>query len=184
MKTQLFKNWWLILIKGIILIILSFVVFRHPVSALVGIALYIGIALLLTGIVLIITSITARKLMENWGWKLGEGVFDTLFGFILLTHPGVTAVVLPFIVGFWVLFYGIMLFVDSFGIKKAGLKGWWIQLITGILTVIIGYTITFNPVAGMLTITMFMGIAILLFGIYNVVLAFGLKKFHESVGNE
>jgi len=184
MKTQLFKNWWLILIKGIILIILSFVVFSHPVGALVGIALYIGIALLLTGIVFIITSITARKLMENWGWKLGEGVFDTLFGFILLTHPGVTAVVLPFIVGFWVLFYGIMLFIDSFGIKKAGLKGWWVQLITGILTVIIGYTITFNPVAGMLTITMFMGIAILLFGIYNVVLAFGLKKFHESVGNE
>jgi len=184
METQLSKNWWLILIKGIILIILSFVVFRHPVGTLVGVALYIGIALLLTGIVLITTSIAAYRSMENWGWKLTEGVVDTLFGFLLLANPGVTAVVLPFIVGFWVLFYGIMLFVDSFGIKKAGLKGWWIQLITGILTAIIGYTITFNPAAGILTITMFMGIAILLFGIYNVVLAFGLKKFHESVDNE
>lgn len=176
METKLLRNWWLILIKGIILIILSFVVFNHPVDALVGVALYIGIALLLTGIVLIFTSISARRSMENWGWKLAEGVLDTLFGLMLLANPGVSAVVLPFIVGFWVLFYGIMLFVDSFEVKKAGLKGWWLQLITGILTVIIGYTITFNPVAGILTITMFMGIAILLFGIYNVILAFGLKN--------
>ena len=37
------KYWWLVLIKGIILVVLSFFIFGHPVSALVGLALYIGI---------------------------------------------------------------------------------------------------------------------------------------------
>jgi hypothetical protein len=45
MKEQL-KNWWVVLLKGIILILLAIYVFQHPVGTLVGIALYIGIATL------------------------------------------------------------------------------------------------------------------------------------------
>jgi uncharacterized membrane protein HdeD (DUF308 family) len=44
MKNQ-FKYWWLILLRGIILIALAWYVFVNPVGALVGLALYIGIGL-------------------------------------------------------------------------------------------------------------------------------------------
>ncbi len=93
------KNWWLVLIKGIILVLLSFFVFRHPVSALIGLALYIGISLMVTGVLLIITSLSNRN-REQWGWQLAEGIIDVLFALILLSNPAVTASVFPFVVGF------------------------------------------------------------------------------------
>ena len=58
---------------------------------------------------------------------------------------------------------------------KAGQGNWWLELIAGIITVIIGYTISFNPVAGAITITTLIGISLLIVGVYNVVLSFYLK---------
>ena len=81
---SILKLWWVVLIKGIILVLLSFFVFKHPVEALVGLALYLGIALLITGIGLIITSIANSKSDENWGWQLTEGIVDVLFALVLL----------------------------------------------------------------------------------------------------
>ena len=174
------KNWWLVLIKGIILIILAFVIFRHPVGTLVGITFYMGIGLLLTGIVLIIAAIAARNDMENWGWRLAEGILDALIGFMFLANPGITAAVIPFLIGFWAVFYGILLFVDSFGSKKAGNKNWWLELIAGILTAIFGYIIAFNPVISLLTITTLIGISLLIVGVFNIVLSFDIKKINPT----
>ncbi|TNF42876.1 MAG: hypothetical protein EP311_04425, partial [Cytophagales bacterium] len=91
------KNWWVLLIKGIILILLSFYIFQHPVEALVGLALYIGIATLMTGFLLIFTSLSGPK-DQNWGWRLAWGIMDVIFGYILIATPGITAAVLPFLV--------------------------------------------------------------------------------------
>lgn len=175
-QPQPLKNWWVILLKGVIFIILALIIFQHPVGAVIGLALYIGIALLITGVILTLIALSARKSMQSWGWKFAVGVLDILLGIMLLAHPGVTAVILPFIIGFWVMFYGILLLTDSFGMKSAGVKAWWYQLATGLLTVIIGYLITFNPFAGVLTITILIGIPILLFGVFNVALAFSFKN--------
>ncbi|MBW1836587.1 MAG: DUF308 domain-containing protein [Deltaproteobacteria bacterium] len=136
---------------------------------------------MITGIVLIIAAISARKDMDNWGWRLAEGILDALFGIMLLANPGITAAVIPFLIGFWAFFYGILLFVDSFGSKKAGYKNWWLELIAGILTVIFGYIIAFNPVISVLTITVLIGISLLIVGIYNVVLSFDIKKLNRSI---
>ena len=176
---EVLKNWWLVLIKGIILVLLSFFVFRHPVSALVGLALYIGISLITTGILLIITSLSNRK-QEQWGWQLAEGAIDVLFGFILLSNPAITATVFPFVVGFWIMIYGVIIFINSFGLKKDGEKSWWMNLITGILTVIMGYFITFNLVAGAITITFWIGLGFLFFGLLNISIAFRMKKLKSA----
>ena len=174
------KNWWLVLIKGIILVLLSFFVFRHPVSALIGLALYIGISLMVTGVLLIITSLSNRN-REQWGWQLAEGIIDVLFALILLSNPAVTASVFPFVVGFWIMMYGVILFINSFNLKKDGEKSWWMNLITGILTVIIGYFITSNIVVGAFTITFWIGLGILLLGLFNISIAFRMKKLNAEM---
>ncbi len=175
-----FKYWWLVLIKGIILILISFFVFRHPVDALVGLTLYIGIGLMVTGILLILTSL-ANSNREQWGWQLAEGIIDVLFAIILLTNPAVTASVFPFVVGFWIMIYGVIIFSNAFSLKKEGEQSWWMNLITGILTVIIGYFITSNIVFGAFTITFWIGFGLLFFGILNISLAFRMKKLNAAM---
>ena len=175
------KYWWLVLIKGIILILLSFFIFSNPVGTLIGLALYIGIALMITGILLIVTSLSNRKADDQWGWKLTEGIVDVFFAFILLSNPAVTAAVFPFVVGFWMIFYGIMLFVGSFSVKKEGDNSWGISLIGGILTVFFGYIIMSDILTGAIAITFWIGAGFMLFGLINISAAFRMKKLNTAV---
>ncbi|RLD83490.1 MAG: HdeD family acid-resistance protein, partial [Bacteroidetes bacterium] len=71
------------LIKGIILVILSILVFMNPEGAILGLALYIGIALLFAGFVLVISAISYSSQIKGWGWRLAEGLLDIFVGFIL-----------------------------------------------------------------------------------------------------
>ena len=179
MKNQL-KYWWLFLVRGLIFVILAIYVFGHPVGALLGVALYIGISLLITGISLVFLALSSRDVDENWGWRLAGGIIDILFAFVLLSSPGITAAVLPFIVGFWTMVYGVMLFADAFQIKKSGDSNWWLNLLGGLLTIFFGYLIINNELAGAVAITYWIGFAFMLAGILNIVISFRMKKLSSA----
>ena len=170
------KFWWLVLLKGIILVILAFFVFQHPISALVGLTLYIGVSLLFTGVFLVITALSIRNDSETWRWRLAEGIIDTLFAIVLLSNPALTAAVFPFIVGFWIIIYGAMMFVDSFKVKKEGSPTWWTVMLSGLLAMVIGYFITSNILVGAIAITVWIGIGFLIFGLINISLSMRMKK--------
>lgn len=175
MKT-LQKLWWFTLLRGIILVLLAFFVFRHPVNALLGVAVFIGISLLLTGIVQIGISFASREIIPNWGGALAGGLIDIIFGFVLLSNPALTAASLPFVVGFWIIVSGIMSFADSFQSKKEGNSLWGLNMLGGVLSMIIGYFIMSNVIVGALTITAWMGIGFAIAGIVNIVVGFKLKS--------
>jgi uncharacterized membrane protein HdeD (DUF308 family) len=133
-----------------------------------------------TGIFLIIAALTLRKHEEGWGWRLAEGILDVLFAFILLSNPSVTAAVFPFVVGIWVLVSGILIFVGSFRAKREGASHWWMGLIGGILTALLGYMITSNLVVGAMAITFWIGLGLLIFGILNVLLSLRMRKIFTA----
>jgi len=175
MKT-LQKLWWLTLLRGVILVLLALFVFRHPVNALIGVAIYIGVSLLLTGMLQTGFSISLRDTFPNWGWVLAGGLLDIVFGFVLLSNPALTASTLPFVVGFWIIVSGIMSFADSFQSKKEGNSLWGLSMVGGVLSVIVGYFIMSNIIMGALTITTWMGIGFLIIGIVNIIVGFKLKS--------
>jgi uncharacterized membrane protein HdeD (DUF308 family) len=175
------KKWWLVLIKGIILIAIGLYVFGHPVDALLGVAYFIGIGFLLTGIVVIVLSISTRKESKDWGWKLAEGILDIAFAFILLKHPGITATTLPFILGIWTIVYGIMTFAGSFQAKDDGYSDWWLSTLGGIAAVILGYFITANFSFGTFTITFWIGLAFVVLGVFNTIIAIKAMKVKKEI---
>lgn len=175
------KYWWLALLRGIILIVLSIYIFQNPVSALLGVALYISISLLFTGFMQIFISLSARGEVENWGWGLAGGIVDLFFAFVLLSNPEMSAASLPFAIGFWLIFSGVMTFVNSFRIKKEGSSSWWMETISGILSVIVGYMISSNLFVGTFAVTAWLGFGFLLAGIASITLAFEIKKGINTV---
>lgn len=177
-KTQ---YWWLMLLKGIVLIILSFFVFRHPIASLLGLAVYIGFSLLFTGILLIVASLMGRDADDNWGLRLAEGIMDLIFGGILLSNPGITVAVFPFIVGFWMIVYGVMTFSGSFKAKKEGDSNWWLSLLGGILTILFGWFVMTDLFTGAIVITIWISLGLLIFGIVNISLSFRLKKLNSII---
>ena len=171
MENSISKNWYMVLIKGIIMILLAVLIFMSPVDALITYALWIGLGFSLAGIFRIIQGFSAKGSYDGWGWLVLEGVLDLFVGFILMANPILTAEILPFLIGFWAGFYGLFLIVDAFsGTGSMGMK-----LIAGILILILGTMILFNPIAAGITAAIWIGIILLFVGVYNVIISFSLK---------
>ncbi len=181
MATTLLKNWWMLLLKGIILIVLSIMVFSNPQGTILGLSLYISLAFLFSGVLLVISAIGFGSQTKNRGWRLAEGLIDIFFGLILFSHPGLTALVVSFMIGFWFLFNGITSLTNSFDLKDGGVSNWWLGLLWGILAIVFGFQIMFRPLAGTITIVTLLGTLFMLAGIFNIAFSFILKGIKKEI---
>ena len=181
MLESLLKNWWILLLKGIVLVILSIYIFLNPDAAVLGLSIFIGIALVISGVFTTIASILYRKVVGNWKWYLVEGLIDSLLGLIILSAPGLTATIVAFVVGLWFLFYGITKVVASFELRKNEITNWWVELIFGLLAVVFSFMIMFNPFAGAVTIALLLGTFFLFTGLFNIIFAFFLKDQNQQI---
>ena len=177
----LFKNWGLLLFKGLVFIALAIYTFFHPVETLVALALYIGISLIITGIILIYAAFKTKNENPEWTSSLAEGAIDLLFGIVLITNPGLTVTVIPFIVGFWLMVLGVILAANGFKARKEEDSNWSTILIGGIVLVILGYLMISKLFFGAFAITVWFGIGFLIVGLINVFIALGLRKVKSHV---
>ena len=171
MENKISKYWYMVLLKGLIMVLLAILILASPADALLDIAVWLGIGMLITGIVVIVKGVSLRKEHSGWGWRILEGCLDVLFGFILMANPLVTAEVLPFLIGFWAAFYGLFLVID--GISEPGNR--FVKIVSGILIIVLANTIMFNPLLAGMTMATWFGIILLIIGLYNIINSFSLK---------
>ncbi len=171
MEKQTTSNWYMVLIKGIVMILLALLILSSPGGALMTVAIYLGIGFLITGIVIVMRGFALRKTNDNWGWAVFEGALDIILGYIILINPLVTAELLPFIIGFWATFYGIMLVINAFSKKDNRMM----KILSGIIIVLLGSLIMHNPLFIGLSIAIWAGVLLMIVGIYNVIASFSLK---------
>ena len=170
------KNWWLLLLMGILLVIGSVWVFLTPVESYVGLAWIFSILVLATGFSYVIFSISNRKNLEGWGWYLAGGLFEIVVGIVLVTYPEISIAILPMVVGFWFMFRGAQIIAGSLELKRYGLMDWgWIMLF-GIALTILSFFMILDPLFGFFNIVYLTSIALLIFGIANIWLSLKLKK--------
>lgn len=172
MENQISKLWYMPLLKGLIMILLAILIFMSPAGTLLAWALYIGIGFLISGVILIYQGFSVRSTEQGWGWKVFEGILDLFLGFILVANPALTAAVVPFVIGFWGVITGIILFVSGF----TGKDGKGLRIVFGILIFIFSTIIMFNPVSAAMTIVIWIGILLLLAGIGNLIFAFQARS--------
>lgn len=94
----------------------------------VTVAIAYGVILLVSGIADIVIFAVWGPQMLGAGWLLLDGILTILLSLFLLFNMGFTALALPYIFGMWVMFSGISKFVNSFDLRRFGVRGWgWIM---------------------------------------------------------
>lgn len=120
MNTKTERNWQLI-VAGILFIIFGLVCAFFPGLTLASIAFIVGAAFVVSGVVNIATFIRDHELLGFSGWILAYGILDVLIGAMFVIHPFAFAAVLPWVIGAFVLIFGIYEVVTTFMVKRAGL---------------------------------------------------------------
>lgn len=133
-----------LLLSGIALILIAFAIMLWPGATLVTIAIITGVVLLLMGIVDIMSYSRIRNSTDRSGWMVVNAVLDIVLGGMFLLHPIITASVLPWLAGVFIIAYGIMAVASAFAFRPMG-PLWVAMLINGIISVLIGIMFIANP---------------------------------------
>ena len=171
--------WWLVLLRGIFMVMFGFVALVSPGIALLTLVWLFGFYAILDGVAAIMIGIRTRG-EPHWVWTIVQGVVSVLAGVVALIWPGVTALALLFVVAFWAIVLGIGEIGGAFASRKSGSNAWGWTLGAGILNVIFGVLLLIWPASGILTLIWLVGIFTLAGGIALIVLAFRVRSVATS----
>jgi uncharacterized membrane protein HdeD (DUF308 family) len=112
------EHWWVSLLEGITGILIGILAIIWPGTTLVAIVFLIAAWAFMTGVFEIVAAIRLRKVViGEWFLGLG-GIISVLFGLFLFVSPGTGAVTLVWILGAYAIFFGILLLLLGFKLKK------------------------------------------------------------------
>ncbi len=178
----LFRNWWVILIQGILMIALSIIIFNNPDAVLASLALWLGVTVIVTGLVGIIAWLTASKEHREF-FSLTGSIAIVIIGILMISKLLVTIKAITLLFGALVAVVGLVLMQGSWA-ARAQWSLWWVIALAGVVTLIIGIKSVVDIYDGAQNISNLIGIAVLLSGIGLVCLGFLKKKIVTAISNK
>jgi uncharacterized membrane protein HdeD (DUF308 family) len=174
-------NWWVLALRGVLAVLFGLLALIAPIATLTVLVLFWGAFALVDGIFALISAFRVAGGRGRW-WLILEGALGILAGIVTFLYPGLTALVLLYIIAFWAIFIGILRIVTAISLRRE-LENEWLMILGGILAVIFGVLLIVLPGVGLLSLTWLIGIWALIFGIALIVLAFRVRNLqHRAEG--
>ncbi|MEM9671101.1 MAG: HdeD family acid-resistance protein [Cyclobacteriaceae bacterium] len=175
MLQALFKNWWMLVLKGALLIIFAVLAFVNPTLTAATLAIWFSILIIADGVFTIIAAIQSWQQREDKWLILAEGGISLLLGLLLFFMPGVTLLVISFTIAFWFIFSGVARIAMAIQLRKE-IKGEGWLILGGVLSVLFGLLIFARPILGYGSLMWIIGFCSLLAGVVLVAVGLKLRK--------
>lgn len=88
--------------------------------------------------------------------------------------------ILPFVLGFWLLFRGFMAVGVASEMMGVGIKGAGWTMTLGILVIISAFLVLFNPIIGVGVVVFWVGLSLLLAGVDLIAHAVTLRRLRKE----
>jgi uncharacterized membrane protein HdeD (DUF308 family) len=174
MAASLARNWWAVLLRGVVTLIFGLVAIFLPGVTLYSLVLVFAVYMLFDGVLAITAAIRAAQRHERWGLFVLEGIADLIAGGVALVIPGAALVAFVVLAAAWAVISGALMLAA--GVKLRGDHGRAWLIVGGIASIVWGVLLGLFPVAGLVVLTWWLGAYALVFGVSLVLLAFTLRR--------
>jgi uncharacterized membrane protein HdeD (DUF308 family) len=110
------------------------------------------------------------ELRKNWGWFLTLGIAMVILGMIALGATVATSIVSALLFGWLLIVGGILESLHSFW-RERGWSGFFIDLLTGILYIVVGFMIVANPGVALATATLLIAFFLMFGGLFRILVS-------------
>ncbi|EOM77349.1 HdeD family acid-resistance protein [Rhodococcus rhodnii] len=173
--------WKIGVVRGVLAVLFGIVALVWPGITVLALVFVFGVYAIVDGVVAIARSVSARgRSGSGWGWWVALGVVSVIAGVIALVWPGVTAVVLLYIIAIYAMIFGILGAVGAVRLRHVPGSGWGWLLAASVLAVLFGIVLTIAPGAGILGFVVLMGVYAIAFGVLLVVGSLSLRSAARS----
>ncbi|MEN9570887.1 MAG: hypothetical protein RL172_2118 [Bacteroidota bacterium] len=183
MLQLLFKNWWVLLLKGILFIVFGLLSIFNPSITISVLVVWFAAFMMVDGVLAIGGVILSWKTTEDKWLALIEGVISLLLGILVYRRPESFVSFIGVLIAFWSIFSGISRIAMAIQLRKEIQGEGWL-ILAGALSVLFGILVFAQPGAGVATVMMLTGIFALLIGIVLVLLSLKLKKAGKLVSQK
>jgi uncharacterized membrane protein HdeD (DUF308 family) len=180
MQIRLFKNWWLMTIKGILAIGFGIVMLiRKNPMIITPLAISFGVLVIVSGLLIITGSLLHRKNSPRWRSWLIEGLIDIIIGAIFVIKPQIAKAFFLYFMAIWAFITAFIQIITSFRMINY-MDRWWTMLITGVFSVLFAILIFINPFYTRYNMGMsvIIGISCIIFGMIMVYLSRVLRDIY------
>jgi uncharacterized membrane protein HdeD (DUF308 family) len=168
------RNWWVLFLRGLCGIIFGLLAFTWPGLTLFSLVLLYGVFVGAEGILELIAAIRGGTVAPRW-WLAFAGVIALLASIAAFIAPGLTALVLLYIIAAWAVVHGLFEIVGAIQLRKE-INNEWLLIFSGIISVIFGVVAFMWPKATALSLVWLIGAYALAAGILCIGFSFRLKK--------
>ena len=175
MANAAYDKWRVVLLRGLLWIAFGIVALVWPGITLAALILLFGLFAIIEGSVAAIFAIMGRHFSPRWWLALIAGLLGIAVGVVAFMWPGLTALVLLFLIAIRLVVVGVLELVA--GIRPPvpmGDRGW--VIFSGIISIVFGVVLMLLPVAGALAIIWLIGAFAIVFGIVVSALSFRLRS--------
>jgi uncharacterized membrane protein HdeD (DUF308 family) len=176
----LVRNWWVLLIRGILGVGFGLITFFAPGVSLAALVLLFAAYALTDGIFAIVSAVRRRDAAgAPWWLFLLEGVAGITAGAMTFSWPGLTAVVLLYLIAAWALVTGAFEIAAAIRLRRTIDDG-WLLVLSGIASVALGVLLVVFPGPGALALVLWIGAAALLSGMMMIALSLRLRSWGKT----
>ncbi len=175
---SLARMWWVLALRGILAIAFGVLVFFWPGAAWILILVSFAAYALIEGVLAIIAATSGHPRRGQWWALIIEGILGISAGVLAIALPGMTALVLLFVIAYWAIATGVFRVIMAIRLRKE-IQGEWLLALSGVVSVLFGLALIVMPVAGALAVAWMIALNSILFGAIVLGLSFRLRQLKQ-----
>ena len=171
-----------VIFSSAIALIVGLVMIFFPAITIETVGMIAASYIILHGIMLIYLDIKAYKYNLPFDGLI-IGIVSILLGIFLICKPKFLPLLFTIVIGIWMILTSIDYIKIAIRICKTNLP-WVLILLLGLLDLIAGIVVVFNPFEATISITLFAGIMLVIHSIINIVDMLIIKKDVKDISKE
>ncbi len=179
MLHSLARNWWAILVRGIVAIIFGLVAFFWPGATGVGLVILFGAFAFVDGIFALVAAIRAAEAHNRWVSLLIEGIIGLIIAVVTIYDLRLTAIALYVTIAAWAILTGILELVAAVQLRKM-IPNEWLLVLGGLASLVFGVLLIVYPLVGILTVIYLIGAYAIVFGVLLISLSLRLRSYSHA----
>lgn len=171
-------------ISSPVFVVIGLLLLIWPGTSTQVVCMMLGGVLLLYGVIQIVMYLLAKEKTIYHQGMLVLGIILSVIGAWILLKPDMIIAAVPVIMGIIIVMHGVHNIVQGLQLKGLDYEKWWVAFVLGIVTVVLGCVLIYNPFRVVNTVVRVLGAFLIYDGISRIWITsrvFKSRKSYEKI---
>jgi uncharacterized membrane protein HdeD (DUF308 family) len=182
LATEVASLWWLVLLRGVLLVVLGGYALASPGMTLAAFTQALGVFVLIDGVLAIVAGLLGW--VKSRFWMVVRGVLGIAIGVFVIGHPvvvgAIAAAVVMIIIAVQTIVCGILEVIAAIRHRKEIRGEAWL-ILGGVLSVVLGALLLATPLLSSLVLIRIVGLFAIFFGLSMIWNSFRIRQVGKTL---